>query len=153
MKINGAIQDKNVCKMLHSLHTNAPILKEVEEQAEQILDADYSNVNINKIVDGLDINKDLEGNLKETLNKFPTLFDGGLGKLSEDFPEATIKLKKGAKPYAATYYNLSKAKLKYSSNDPKHKLVMWMNNLEFTPGCDDKRLYDLTEETEIAEET
>ena len=45
-----------------------------------------------------------------------------------------------------------KEKLKYTNNDPNHKLVMWMNSLEFEPGCDNKRLYELTEETEIVEE-
>ena len=37
LKINGTIQDKNVCKMLYSLHTNAPILKEVEDEQKSTL--------------------------------------------------------------------------------------------------------------------
>ena len=73
LKINGAIQDKNVHKMLYSLHTDAPIQKEVDERAERILDADYSKVNMDKMVDDLDIDKDLKGKLKQSLNKFPTL--------------------------------------------------------------------------------
>ena len=109
LKINSNIQDKNVCKMLYSLHTNAPILKEAEKWAKRILDADYSKVNIDEMVDDLNIDKDLKGKLKQTLNKFPTLLNEGLGKLSEDFPKATIKLKKGAKPHAATYYTLPRA--------------------------------------------
>ena len=36
LKINGAIQDKEVCQMLYSMHTNAPIIQEAEEQAERI---------------------------------------------------------------------------------------------------------------------
>ena len=60
LKINGAIQDENLCKMLYSLHTDVPILEEAEERVECILDVDYSKVNINKIVDDLDIDKGLK---------------------------------------------------------------------------------------------
>ena len=74
LKINGTIQDKDVCKMLYSMHTNAPIIQEAEERAEQILDANYSKVNIDNMVDKLQIDKDLKGKLKKTLKKFPTLF-------------------------------------------------------------------------------
>lgn len=49
--MDGVIKDKNVCHMLYSLHTNAPILKEAEERAERILDTNYSKVNINEMVD------------------------------------------------------------------------------------------------------
>ena len=34
LKINGAIQDKEVCQMLYSMHTDAPIIQEAEERAE-----------------------------------------------------------------------------------------------------------------------
>lgn len=50
-KINGTIQDKNVCKILYSLHNDALILKEAAERAERILDTDYSKANIDKMVD------------------------------------------------------------------------------------------------------
>ena len=39
LKMNGTIQNKNICKMLYSLHTDASILQGAEEQAERILDA------------------------------------------------------------------------------------------------------------------
>ena len=63
-----------------------------------------SKVNIDDMVDELQIDKDLKEKLKKTLKKFPILFNGGLGKLSDDFPKSTMKLKEGAKPHAATYY-------------------------------------------------
>ena len=74
LKINSAIQDEEVCQMLYSMHTNAPIIQEAEERAERILDADYLKVNINNMVDKLDIDKDLKGKLKKTLKKFSSLF-------------------------------------------------------------------------------
>ena len=37
LKTDGAIQDRDVCHTLYSIHTNEPILKETEEQDEQIL--------------------------------------------------------------------------------------------------------------------
>ena len=121
MKINCTIQDNKVCKIHYSLHTNAPILKEVEEWAECILDTNYLKVNINKMVDELDIDKDLKGKLKKTLNKFQTLFGGGLGKLSEDFPKASIQLKEGVKPHTATYHTLWR-----TYREPAKKEIDWM---------------------------
>ena len=51
LKINGAIQNNDVGNMLYSMHTNVPIIQEAEERAERILDADYSKVNIDDMVD------------------------------------------------------------------------------------------------------
>ena len=62
------------------------------------------------MVDELQIDQELKGKLKKTLKKFPTLFGGGLGKLSDEFPRAKIKLKEGEKPYASNYYTLPHAK-------------------------------------------
>ena len=122
-KINGTIQDKNVCKILYSLHNDALILKEAAERAERILDTDYSKANIDKMVDWLDINKDLKGKMKKTLNKFLTLFGGGLGKLSEDFPKASINVKEGAKPHAATCFTLLCQEL--LDNQLRRKSMAW----------------------------
>ena len=124
LKINGAIQDENICQMLYSMHTDAPIIQEAEERAERILDADYSKVNIDEMVDELKIDKDLKGKLKMTLNKFPTLFGGGLGKLSDEFPRAKIKLKKGAKPHAATYYTLPHAQRGPARKEVDHMVAV-----------------------------
>ena len=97
--MDSAIQDKNVCDMFYSLHTDAPILKEAEEWSERILDTDYLKVSIDEMIDNLDINNDIKRKLKDTLKKFLTLFCGGLGKLSKEFPAAHIKLKEGIIPY------------------------------------------------------
>ena len=94
--------------MLYSIHTDSPLIKEMEERADRILDADYSKVDIPAMVNELDITEASKRKLITTLQKFPTLFGGGLGKLTNMKP-ATIKLKKGSKPHAGRYYNLPKA--------------------------------------------
>ena len=78
--------------MLYSIHLDSLILKETEEQVKKILDSDYSKVEIDEMVDGLDIHRGSKKELKKTLKKFPTLFGGGLGKLKGK--KAIIKLKK-----------------------------------------------------------
>ena len=106
LKIDGAIQDKRVSSMLYSMHLDSPILKDTEERVEKILDSDYSKVDIDEMVDGLDISRDTKRDLKKTLHKFPTLFGGGLGTLVDE--EAKIVLKKDAKPHASNFYHLPK---------------------------------------------
>ena len=89
------------------MHLDSLILKETEEKVKKILDSDYSKVDINKMVNGLDIHWDSKRELKKTLKKFPTLFGGGLGTLVGE--EAKIVLKKDAKPHASNFYHLPKA--------------------------------------------
>ena len=95
--------------MFYSMHIEAPILKEAEERAERILDANYLKVNINKMVDNLNIKRDIKQKLKYTLKIFSTLFGGGLGKLNDSFSKAHITLKAGTKPHASTYYTMPRA--------------------------------------------
>jgi hypothetical protein len=59
------------------------------------------------MVDGLGIEESSRKKLKLTLNKFPTLFGGGLGRLN--IPPVSIELKKDAKPVQGRYYNIPKA--------------------------------------------
>ena len=92
--------------MLYSIRLDSPILKETEERVEKILDSDYSKVDIDEMVNESNIDWDSKRELKKTLKKFPTLFGGGLGELTCE--KAMIKLKKGAKPYAESFYHLPK---------------------------------------------
>jgi hypothetical protein len=103
----GELQDKCACEMIYNLHTDSPILKEHEERQSAILNANYSKVDIDIMVDGLDIEESSKTKLKLTLNKFPTLFGGGLGQLN--IPPVSIELKKDAKPFQGRYYNIPKA--------------------------------------------
>ena len=43
LKMNGTVQNKNICNMLYSLHTDASIQQGVEERVVQILDANLLN--------------------------------------------------------------------------------------------------------------
>ena len=91
--------------MLYSIHTNALILKEMEERNDRILDADYSKVDLSTMVADLDITEASKQKLQTTLEKFLELFGGRLGCLTKQAP-STIKLVDGAKPFAGQYYNL-----------------------------------------------
>ena len=107
MKTLGILSDNTTCSMIYNLHTTSPILQQEEARQSRILDADYSKVDIDDMVNDLDIAKASKAKLKQTLNKFPTLFGGGLGLL--DIRPVDIELQPGSKPYAGRYYNIPKA--------------------------------------------
>ena len=100
--------DYEYCKMLYAMHTNLPLLNEMEERQARILDADYSKVDIAKMVSDLDILTASKKRLRRTWEQFPKLFGGGLGKLKGVKP-AHITLNPNAKPYASLYYNILKS--------------------------------------------
>lgn len=77
LKHMGTIDDVNTCEMLYSIHTDSPLLQEVEEQQNHILDSDYSKVNILEMFLSLDITEQSKVKFKNTLKKFPELFSGG----------------------------------------------------------------------------
>lgn len=88
-----------MCEILYSIHTDSPLIKEMEEHTDRILDANYSAVDIPAMVNELDISESSKRKLQTTLEKFPKLFGGGLGCLTNQKP-ALIKLKEGSKSYA-----------------------------------------------------
>ena len=98
MKIIGTLSDEITCSMIYDLHTITLILQQQEDRQRRILDADYSKVDIDDMVNGLDIAKASKAKLKQTLNKFPTLFGGGLGLLN--IRPVDIELQPGSKPHA-----------------------------------------------------
>ena len=97
MKTLGTLSDKITYTMIYDQHTISPILQQEEDGQRRILDADYSKVDIDQMVNGLDIAKVTKAKLKQTLNKFPTLFGVGLGLL--DIKPVDIELKPGSKPH------------------------------------------------------
>jgi hypothetical protein len=109
LKTNGMLQSKELCSMLYSMHTDSPLLKEAEERQNKMLDANYSKVDIQKMVTDLDITDVSKSKLLRMLRRFENgLFGGGLGKLTNVKP-ARIKLKPGSEPFKGRYYNLPKA--------------------------------------------
>ena len=59
-------------------------------------------------------------------------------------PDTLSRLEMTHKDHNLIKWEPPKEKLKYTNNDSNHKLVMWMNSLEFKPGCNNKFLYELT---------
>ena len=71
-------------KILYSKHTDDPIIKEAEKRQINITNASKKK-------------------LQTMLEKFPELFDGGLGRIN-GMELASIKLKQGSKPYANQHH-------------------------------------------------
>ena len=79
----------------------------MEERQDRILDANYTKVDIDEMVDGLDIQRSSKRSFKTSLKNFPKLFGGGLGKL--DMDPVSIYLKEGSKLYQGRYFNIFQA--------------------------------------------
>jgi hypothetical protein len=107
LKAAGTLADNDYREALYFAHTQPILLQEMESRQQQILDADYSKVDVETMVDELDISPGSKRKLRQTLQKFPTLFGGGLGLL--DIPPVTIELKPDAKPFNGRYYSTPKA--------------------------------------------
>jgi hypothetical protein len=89
--------------MLHTLYNaaNEPdILQEAEKRQHCILDADYRKDEVDPFFQELKhLTMDEKQILSKTLNKFPTLFGGGLGMLN--IKPVRLELIDGANPYHA----------------------------------------------------
>ena len=66
-----------MCEILYLIHTNSPLIKEMEQRTDQILDADYTKVDIPAMVAELAISKESKLKLQLTLKKFLQLFGRG----------------------------------------------------------------------------
>ena len=64
MKELGSISDEELCAILYDLQTTTPMLQTEEERLGKILDVDYSKVDINDMVDGLDVTRATKQKLK-----------------------------------------------------------------------------------------
>ena len=53
MKASGMLTDSDVCEAIYFAHTNAPLLQDIAARHNKILDADYSKVNIDAMVDDM----------------------------------------------------------------------------------------------------
>ena len=107
LKLYRELSDVKYCERLYNMHTDSPILQQMEERQGRILDANYIKVDINDVMDGLDIQSSSKRSLKSTLKKFPKLFGGGLGKL--DMKPVSISVKEGSKPHQGRYFNILQA--------------------------------------------
>ena len=105
LKVQGELPDGRYCERLYNMHINSPILQQMEECQRCILDVNYTKVNIDDIVRGLDTQQSSKKalKLKVTLKKYHKLFCGGL-TLVDIMKPVSIKLKEGLKPHQGRYY-------------------------------------------------
>ena len=76
LKLQGELSDRRYYERLFNMHTNSPVLKQMEECQGSILDANYTKVDIVEMLDSLDIQQSSKKALKSTLKKYPKLFGG-----------------------------------------------------------------------------
>ena len=55
LKLPGELSNGRYCERLFNMHTDSPILQQMEERQGRILDANYTRYDIDDIVDSLDI--------------------------------------------------------------------------------------------------
>ena len=90
------------------MYTDSLLLKKTEDRQNKTMDWDYLREDICIMVPDLNITNSNKDSQRGALRKFKNrLFSGGLGDL-KNFKPSHIKLKPGAIPYKARYYNLLK---------------------------------------------
>jgi hypothetical protein len=100
LKPRNTLSDNEILHMLYNAANEPDILQEAEKRQNRILDADYRKLEVDIFVQELEhINKDEKQTLGKTLEKFPTLFGGGLGMLN--IKPVRLELMDGTKPYHA----------------------------------------------------
>jgi hypothetical protein len=100
LKTRNTLSDKEILNMLYNAADEPDILQEAEKRQNRILDADYCKVEVDPFVQELEhLAKDEKQRLGKTLQKFPTLFGGGLGMLNTK--PVRLELIDSAKPYHA----------------------------------------------------
>ena len=107
LKLQGELSEGKYCERLYNMHTDSPILQQMEELQGRILDDNYTKIDFDEMVDGLDIQSSSKRPFKSTLKKFPKLFGCGLGKL--DMEPVSISLKEGSKSYQGRHFNIPQA--------------------------------------------
>ena len=70
------LQDATICESIYFANTQPPLLQDMEECQQRILDDYCSKVNIDAlVVDALSISSKSKQQLKATLKKFPSSLD------------------------------------------------------------------------------
>ena len=99
LRQRGVLQNKDNLSAIYSTTIN-PVLHEAEERQSRILDADYSGIDIATFCEELEhLNLEERQMLSDTLEAYPTLFGGGLGRLN--IKPIDLELKPDATPYSA----------------------------------------------------
>ena len=77
----GPILTNHMCEAIYFVDTKAHVTQDLEEYQQQILDFEYSRLEISGMVNSLDIPTNSKLKQQETINKFTVFFGGGLGHL------------------------------------------------------------------------
>ena len=89
--------DQETVNAIYAITQDTSVVQQAEERQQKILDADYSQVDIDEYVNSLsDLTTVEKEQLKFLLHKHPKLFQGGLGIL--DVPPVHLEVKEGSKP-------------------------------------------------------
>ena len=108
------------------LQTPSPyLLQDLEERQQQILDADYSNVDIDALVNALSISPKSKQQLKATIKKFPILFGGGLGLLKNQTRHYWAPERCKSSIPKSTYRNPWRKKFTGCAKNQCWKIVLW----------------------------
>jgi transposase InsO family protein len=108
LKEKGDLGEAFLVQEAYDYATATEVLKAAEDRHKQILDADYSKVNIRQYVEALShLSSNEKTQLTHTLENYPTLFGGGLGELK--IKPVAFQLKENAKPYHARAYPIPHA--------------------------------------------
>ena len=110
--------------MFHTIGVQPPIITKAENRQREILDADYSPVDIDETVDGLKhITNEIKQKLKPILKKTPNAFKGGLGTLK--IKPVHLELKPNAKPYHGKPFPIPKAYERTTRKEVKRFEDIW----------------------------
>ena len=111
LKTRGTLQSTETLNMLYHTAINrnsTPVLAEAEKRQNRILDADYSQVQLDEFVRELKhLTIEEQTMLLKVLKSHPTLFGGGLGVLN--VKPIHLELKPGAQPYHARPFAIPQA--------------------------------------------
>ena len=70
LKLQGKLLNEGYCEQLLNIHIDSPIFQQMEEGQGRILYANYTKVDINEMVDGLNIQRSSKRSFKAILKKF-----------------------------------------------------------------------------------
>jgi hypothetical protein len=96
----GVLSDQETVNAIYAYTQDPTILQEAEDRQKRILDADYSAVEIDEYIAELThLSPAEKSELKNVLERHPSLFRGGLGVL--DIKPIHLEVEEGASPYHA----------------------------------------------------
>ena len=108
MKDYGTLSSRETATDLYEFSIESAIIKQAEQRHKEILDADYSPVNIEKYVDSIpQLTPEEKKKLIAVLIEHQQAFKGGLGKTK--IKPIHLELKPGAQPYHTKAFPIPKA--------------------------------------------